>query len=255
MSLVQNIIHLLSTNNVIAPDSGIVPLFIFNGESNSGGRALNSDATGPELAARSSVRILNNTTLLFEDLDIGTNNLIGHVGLGMDLSTIHGWELGLANDVESGTFTQSQVFLVKTGQGGSTIAQWADGLSYWDTAKARIDAAMAINPSFFPILFYSQGINDAVGGTSTATWKAATAAHWAKIRARYGADMPIICTKFMTAYSTFSTALDEVVASTANCWSIVTEDLPLQDGAHWNYSGMKSMATRMINKLKENYTI
>lgn len=37
-------------------------LFIFNGESNSGGQALNSAASPSELGIKSNVQILNNTT-------------------------------------------------------------------------------------------------------------------------------------------------------------------------------------------------
>ena len=57
-------------------------LVVINGESNSGGYALNSEASPRELGRRRSVKILNNTTLAtFDDLDIGVNNLVGHTGL------------------------------------------------------------------------------------------------------------------------------------------------------------------------------
>src|SRR5689334_9823752 len=58
-------------------------VFVFAGESNSGGIALNSDATETELAPRSSVQIMNlySGTFAFETLDIGFNNLVDHAGL------------------------------------------------------------------------------------------------------------------------------------------------------------------------------
>lgn len=62
----------------VASENNATLVFVFTGESNSGGVAPNSEATAEELASTSSVQILNNTTLKFEDLDIGTNNLLDH---------------------------------------------------------------------------------------------------------------------------------------------------------------------------------
>lgn len=231
------------------------PLFIFSGESNSGGIANNTDASVLELSSRQQIQILNNNSLVFENLDIGTNNLIGHTGLEAYVATAHGWELGLCNEVAANKFNVSQVNLVKTGQGGSTIAEWGTSSTYWNTFKTRVDAALAINPSFTPILWYTQGINDAILGTSVSTWKAATIAHLLKIRARYGNDLPIIFPQFMPLYATYNTALNEIVASLGNIWTVQTSDLPLKDTNHWNYIGMKTMATRMVDKLLENYII
>ena len=89
-------------------------LFAFIGESNSGGYAVNADLTAGELAARSAVQIWNNTTNTYQDLDIGTNNLISHDGL-VDNAT-HGWENGLASEVEA-AILPNPVYLAKCGQG------------------------------------------------------------------------------------------------------------------------------------------
>jgi hypothetical protein len=87
--------------------SRMVPLIIFNGESNSGGYADNSEALPSELAPRPSVQILDNIGLAsFLDLDIGTNNNVDHLGLS---NTSHGWELGLANSVEAGEWYDQTV--------------------------------------------------------------------------------------------------------------------------------------------------
>ncbi len=230
------------------------PLFIFAGESNSGGVAPNSSAISSELQSRISVQILNNTNLLFENLDIGTNNLIGHTGLESYQNNSHGWELGLANLVENNIFPNSKVYIVKTGQGGSTISQWNEMGFYWSEFKTRVDAALQIDPTFTPILFYTHGINDAIAGTNIETWKTATIAHFTKIRTRYGNDLPIIWPKLMSTYSAYNTAIDEVVEVTNNCWTVETTDLTLLgDGNHWDYNGMKTMIERMIIKLLENY--
>lgn len=103
--------------------SRMVPLIIIVGESNSGGYALNSELSSSELLARPAVQILNNNTLVFEDLQIGVNNLIGHSGLSN--GPTHGMESGLANSIESGlNWGVDQIHLVKTGQGGSQVSQW-----------------------------------------------------------------------------------------------------------------------------------
>ena len=73
-------------------------LVIITGESNSGGFALNSEATTEEVAPRSAVQILDNDVLAFRPLDIGTNNLLGHAGLKP--TETHGFELELANRAE-----------------------------------------------------------------------------------------------------------------------------------------------------------
>ena len=75
-------------------------LIILAGESNGGGLAPNASATTWELAARDSVYILNNNSLLFEKLHIGTNNNIDVNGLN---NTTHGLELGLSNLVNTQT--------------------------------------------------------------------------------------------------------------------------------------------------------
>lgn len=53
----------------------------------------------PEVASRSSVQITNLTsgTFLYENLDIGTNNLRDHTCLEAYYTTSHGFELQLAN--------------------------------------------------------------------------------------------------------------------------------------------------------------
>lgn len=228
------------------------PLFVFTGESNSAGYALNSGASAGEIDSTSVIRIINNTSLLFEDLDIGTNNLIDQ---NMPAELTHGWELELTNQVEANAFSVAQVHLVKGGFGASKIVDWADPSTYWTKLKERVDAALAIDPTFTPIIFYSHGINDAIAGTNIATWKSDTIAHFAKIRTRYGATVPIIWPKLMSTYSSYNTAIDEVAAATSYCWTVETTDLSLRDTNHWDYAGMKTMTQRMISKLLDNYTL
>jgi len=114
-------------------------LVVITGESNAGGYALNSEATPEELAPRPAVQILDNDALVFRPLAIGTNNLLGHAGLRP--TETHGFELELANRAERWPADRQPVYLVKTGQGGSRIADWAPDGAYFRTFRTRVAAA------------------------------------------------------------------------------------------------------------------
>lgn len=228
-------------------------LIVFSGESNSGGFAVNADATAPELAARPSVQILNNTSFVFQNLQVGVNNLIDHAGLPANAT--HGWEIGLANGVDDGDFgpSYSQLYLVKTGQGGSTISQWNVGGTYMNKFTQRINSAKTIldtaGTTYYPIIWYTQGINDAIAGTNINTWKSATISHFADMRALLGSNTPILMTTLMTpTYNSYNTAINEIAASTSNVYVVDTTGATLRDSNHWDYAGMKLIAGRMIEQ-------
>lgn len=236
-----------------------ISLIIFSGESNSGGKALNTDATTNELAVRPKVKILNNSTLLLEDLHIGVNNNIGHDNLIN--GTTHGWELGLGNIVDSGNLP-NPIYITKTGQGGSGIDQWnpTATVKYYDSLTKRVDSAKklitAINNGVAPnlYLFYSQGINDALYvPNDSANWISKTEAHFANIRARYG-SVPIFITYLPPAFNSYNARITQICSEVTECYAIQTSDLPMQDSYHWNYSAMKTIASRMIATLKSHYT-
>jgi hypothetical protein len=235
------------------PAQGSPLLIIFSGESNSGGYAVNSDATSDELAPR-TLQILNNTSLEFEDLDIGTNNLIGHAGFTDN--TTHGWELQLANRYEDGDFNRP-VYLVKTGQGGTRIADWNVGATTylspncWQIMQDRVNAAISEIETLTGqtpelVMFYSLGINDAIAGTNTSTWKTAVEAHFAKVRAEWP-GLPIFMTELPNIYDTFNAKIDEIVAADSNTFKIETSDATMRDTNHWDYAGMKLISDRMID--------
>jgi len=229
-------------------------LIVINGESNSGGYALNSEAQAGELDVCAAVKILDNTGLsAFQDLDIGTNNLVGHAGLSN--GTTHGFELELSNRAEVRPFYRQPCYLVKTGQGGSTIAQWADGQSYWNTFKARVDAAKALlsGVQYRTFILFSIGINDAIAGTNVNTWKTAVQAHFANMREELGATTPIIMTEFQgmgsggNQYASYNTAIQEIAAADPYTYSVNTSGAGLRDVNHWNYAGMKQVAGAMLD--------
>lgn len=238
---------------VPAPNSiaQFVPLIIMNGESNSGGIGLNSDLAASELLSRSSVQILNNNTLNFESLLIGSNNLIGHAGLESYASNSHGWEAGLANAVEAGLFKGfNQVFLVKTGQGGSVIDQWVLGGSFFTTYISRVQIAkqliLNMGKTPIPYIWYTQGINDRIAGTSGTTWKTKTIEHFKNLR-RYIGYAPVIAPLFMSGQDPYNTYLSEIQATEKYLFTVDSTGAGLRDGNHWNAQGLKLLASRMVD--------
>lgn len=238
-----------------------VRLIVFNGESNSGGAAANSFLNTTEAATRTNVKILNNTTLTtFDNLIIGTNNLIGHAGIAN--GTLHGWENELANQADAGIIDQP-TYLVKTGQGGSLIADWNTGGPYYNTMKARVDAALSLlsGSTVKMFWFYSQGINDALQPTptNTTTWQNATAAYFAQIRTLYGATVPIIMTKFNGSMpSNYNANMDALAASNQYNYALdCTGATIIPSGPyglnHWDYEGYKFVANKMIQAMLTFY--
>jgi len=224
-----------------------VNVIVFNGESNSGGLVPNASATAPELAVR-RLNILNNTSLVFEPLQVGVNNLIDHATLTPNIT--HGWEIGLANNYDNNLFT-NETYLIKTGQGSSTMAQWTDTSGvYFTKFKQRIDAAKAFFKSIgkIPVFYvwYSQGINDSNANTNADVWAEATKLHFNNIRRELG-FCPIIMTQLMSPYTLYNTKIAEIVDEYPFTYSVVTSDLTLLDPTHWSYSGMKIIADRMAN--------
>lgn len=228
------------------------PFFIFTGESNSGGYAPNSSATVGELSAQSQVQILNNTSLAFEPLHIGVNNLIGHTGLS---GPYHGFELDLANAITAGRLMPSLAYLCKTGQGGSVVADWDVAGAYWTAAVSRVSAAKAnftaLNKQFVPIIFISLGINDAIAGTDIPTWIAAVQDLLSRWRALVGANTHIIATKFdasLTVRTAINNAWDSIAASDPLTFAIDTTGASnIGDANHWDYAGLKLVTERLID--------
>jgi len=231
--------------------SSVTRLLVFTGESNSGGRGANSDATSGEVAARSSVQIWNNNTSVFENLDVGTNNLLGHTGLESFSSSEHSWELELANIMQSNGQVQ---YLVKTGQGGSVLTEWNVGGSYWNTMVARVDAAIAASGISNIVFWYTHGINDRIAGTTTGTFKARVEAHITNLRTEYP-NCKILMTKHMTnnGNDVYNTVLQDIADADALTDIVEVTGAGVQgDGNHYTYSGVKVIANNLFNKMISN---
>jgi lysophospholipase L1-like esterase len=241
------------------PTPGSTWFVIMTGESNSGGIAKNSDATVAERASRSVVKIWNNDNGGFENLLIGTNNLLDHTGLtGTSYgTTTHSWELGLGNKVEEGVFA-TPLYLVKRGFGGSRLSEWNVGGTYmtkftntYNAAKAALEAAGVTQ--YNKAILYSHGINDAILGTSAATYKTQVIDHIANMRSVVGANTIVLMTRIMEpSYNSFNQKIDEICNELTNVFPIPTEDCGKEDANHWNYSGQKLIAYRMASALTIN---
>ena len=231
-------------------------VFVFNGESNSGGMGVNADATPVELAARSCVQIMNLTNGLFnfENLQLGVNNLRDHAGMESVYNICHGFENQLANSVESAVFAnQSRVFLIKTGQGGSKIADWAIGNTYWTKFLQRINAGKPQLPADQQwVVWFSLGINDAMSGTPVSTWKADTLAHLNRIKTELPGAI-IVMTQFQSIVygAAYNQTIAELAAEEAGVFAVDSTGATLGDSYHWNYAGLKTVGERMAATTKQ----
>lgn len=221
------------------------PIFLFLGESNSGGLGRNTDLLAGELSAQSTVQILNNTGLVFEDLDIGTNNLIGHTGL-TDNAT-HGWENGFARAKAAGRFLDQTIHIVKAGQGGSRLQDWAPGGTYWNTMVSRVAAAQALLSSRGRLtICLSIGVNDSIAGLSAGAYSTAMTAFLANLRGQFGADTRILITQLPPTYSSYNTQIDALASSLNKI--ISSSGCTLREPTHWDSRGLRTLAERMIDE-------
>ncbi|MFA9212946.1 MAG: sialate O-acetylesterase [Candidatus Methylacidiphilales bacterium] len=228
-------------------------LIILTGESNSGGLAYNSEASVIEKTINPKLKYLNNTSLIFADYDI-QKSMIGHVGYTQPIGTFHGWDLEISNLTKTNYFKNREVFIVKTGQGGSRISQWAVGASYETTFNTRVNAAKAlINKPHDTIILYTQGINDIANGYPSATWKTDTKNRINSIKT-FIPKSPIVITLFETPmpYTAYNYAMYEIANEIKGIYIQSTKGLITNSGdvAHWNYSSMKILAKKMLDIFK-----
>jgi hypothetical protein len=232
-------------------------LYVIFGESNSGGIAYNAEIPASELLPNSIVRIWNNDTSIFEPLDIGANNLLGHTGL-TGLSSVggapgvanfevscHGLERSLVLDASS------TVYLLKSGQGGSRVAQWlpADASGYWNTFVSRYTAARsALQAQGFrvvPICIWWQGVNDAIDGNTSTAWRNSTEAHFARVRTLVGATTPIFQMKIMVNSANkiaINAHIDAIDAADPRTYAVdvsAANNMIQADNHHWTTEGFR----------------
>jgi len=226
--------------------------FVITGESNSGGLGKNASASPRERAPRSCVQIMNLTDgkFRFEDLHLSINNLRDHTGLQKHYTTRHGFENELANAVEAGAFPEhQQVYLIKTGHGGSRIAQWTkeNPSNYWKKFVQRTDAAkkqLPKNPQW--VVWFSLGINDAIAKTPVDQWKKQTRTHLNRIKTQLPGCI-IVMTQFESmGFPKYNAAIAEIAKTEPNVFSVSSKGAKLVDIYHWSYAGLKTVVQRMI---------
>lgn len=228
-------------------------LILLTGESNAEGAALNSDAPPTSIGIRNSVKILYNINKQWQTLNIGIS------GNNQSTSNKHGLELGLANSADTGLMSaNAQVYLVKTGIGGTRIRDWFLGTPNWTTLITMTDTAIGqltrLNSGTTPKLFiwYNQGQNDKNAGMDSYVWKDTTKLHFANLRTRYGATVPIFITLLTEpTFSTYNDRIREIASELTNTFAVPTP--PADDGSHWNYSELLTIAYQFISVMRSNY--
>lgn len=223
----------------------IAPLIIMMGESNALGKGLNSAATAAELLPRPSVKIYNTTTRLFENLSIARNSGSGAIN-GDSLT--QGIELELANQVEAGKWGASELYVVKTGQGGATAALWVSSGAYFSFMRDAVLRAMHLIRSMgkipVPFIFYSQGINDQVLGVSGSAWQAATQVILQNTWDVLDGTCPVVMTQFNQAgFGAYNSNIAAIATIYPQVYAMSTTGFAIApDGIHWNYDGLKHVA-------------
>lgn len=227
-------------------------LFLFAGESNAGNQVHNDRAMPNEIGLR-NLQILNNSTLTFEQLNIGVNNSIDQRAAPADS---HGWDLGLANLVDSGIFGGKRVFLVNLSQGGSLIGQYNEGAdtNYRNKIIARANAAMtalrAISNNITVYMVYSHGINDEVANiVNESQFQSMTQNHLSFLESQFGSNLKLVMTKF-EKFPKFNQSIQNIVNGNGRYRAIETAGLSLQDTYHWGYDSQKYIITQSVNLLK-----
>lgn len=240
------------------------PLVIIKwGESNSAGRALNTSATAQELLPQPRLRYLNNTSLTFENLTIGTNNILGHdranAANGVDeptswAKTRHGWELTLARRITENTFGLRPIYMLHTGQGGSLAAEWGAGSSYMETYNTRVTALKNALPAFDCVIWGTIGINDSINRAGQeSSYITAMAGNLTRLRAPFNQKVPIFLTGLTNAHSSYTQAVKAVCDNNPNTYfvpSLNASENPADggDSNHWGYQGVQLIANRLIRQ-------
>lgn len=253
----NNELNRINPRGTIMVDRSPIQLFIFNGESNSGGIAENSLATADELSIQPRLQIWNNFENHFESLHVGVNNLLGHWVLEPWINIGHGWELELSNIIKT-QYPNKTMYLLKTGQGGTTISQWDTSGVHYKTMVNRIDSAMTVlRRQHRPIqvfVFYSQGINDILYSQLPDTvWQAKTQDHLNRIKALTGPDTRIVLSQHMVNWTNYNMAMERICTndSTGRTTFVSGVGASTQsDGLHYDYYGMKTVCDRLFGNIQ-----
>lgn len=256
LGVVSSVSNSITVQAAAAVQNPVV--FLFFGESNAGGQTPNDTAPIGELGTRNKVKIWNPYNDSFEVLNIGGNN-----DNGTNISnSYHGWELGLANMLDSGYYAKPEAYVVKLAFSGAMVRQFlADANprpNYWDIVTERINKVKAYfvsigkTPEYH--IVYSQGINDKVYNLIDVNeWGTQTQSLQSRIRTYLGVNAPIYQTKFggiWWDYTDYNNKINSIVASGTNMHTIESQSLSrLSDDVHWTYSGQKEIIKMVIDTI------
>jgi len=228
-------------------------LFIIIGESNAGGIGINSEASTEELTISTKSRIWNNSTNIFQPIQIGVNNLLSHTGLEQYFGYRHGFELALMNYSKINQWSGHEIYIVKAGQGGTRVANWTDGVLYlgvnsWTTFQTRTALVLAALSNFNVTIkiILTLGINDGIDGTDPDTFKTKYKTLISNVRTAIGVNAEVYATQIMSTYSAINTKIIECESEVSGFHAISVVGAGLQDGNHWSYSGFKTIVDRMV---------
>lgn len=242
-------------------------LIIKWGDSISGAYGLNSDATANELAVKTRVKIWDNINNDgFDDLQIGVNNVLDHSGIVPPQTTsCNGWELELTNLVYNQNFVNT-LYLVTTGQGGSSSDLWLNNSTIWQKFNTRVSGAIAAIGNAKPLKIYivgSMGINNCIQGVSYVNaYPSDMTTIVSNMRGIVGNDAKIIICKihtvgtidpFNTYKETLNTDLLTLAGTLPNFYRIDTGLVDLVDAYHPSYAGNKIMADIMFGAVIDNF--
>lgn len=232
----------------------LVPVILFLGESNSGGQADNADLSATDIDPFPGIKIYNIYKNKFEVLHVGVNNQINHYNNTLTDSirlTDHGWEVGLQHDYKS--YGQSSLYLVKGGQGGSTVDQWEATDTFAILLQQKINGARAQlraqNKEPVWYIWFSFGINDALAATDTLTFKDNTLEWLERVRDSLHQNAPVFATEIsdmgISGFPSYDRQLDTLASIYDWFYIVPTVGLGREDNNHWNYIGMDTIARRM----------
>ncbi len=246
---------IIPTSSPATSSTDSLTFIVIWGESNAAGMAPNSSVPSNELGNRPGVQVYNSEKGIFENLNIGVNNQ------SPNTPTInHGFELGLANEVDSGRLP-NVTYMVKIALGGTYISQWLPGASanLWGTYMPMVDGAIAkLNAKGKPyriIVWQSIGLNDRYGQkTPVDVFMNSMQQFRTLFRQRYNRnDIQFLGTDF---YNTCCISWD---------WTPYFKQMAQQDpgfhsipvvgatyidaGSHFDYSGLRLIAHNMTDTM------
>lgn len=254
ITIEANTISLSDLNSSINVLNGLKPLylpsensprlFMIFGQSNASGRGLNSDASSSELDETSIVQIWTGSA--WENLDISSGN-------NQSIADKHGLELGLSIQYQE-YFPGETLYLVKDGYPGTSID---DHLTvYYSTATTKLLNAFnnlvsnGITPRIY--LIFLQGEADSTAGLA-ALYYDKLSELISKFDAFINVKTPFITPEVLSIdsnYDLVNTSKLMAQKGRQNVFLIESSNENTSDNLHYNYTGLKHVSDKILNKIR-----